>query len=90
MKWVFIYLVIINFIGFIIMGRDKLKAKRHAWRIAEKYFFFVSLMGGSIGTWIGMYFFHHKSKHWYFVWGIPFILVIQMVILIVVLSGRKL
>lgn len=87
MNWIIIYYIIINFIGFIIMGIDKLKAKRHVWRIAEKYFFLVSLIGGSIGTWIGMYFFHHKSRHWYFVWGIPFILVIQILAVLLLLKG---
>ena len=60
------------------MWSDKHRAKKHAWRIPEKSFFIVSLMGGSIGSWAGMYLFHHKTKHWYFVIGMPLILVIQV------------
>ncbi len=72
-----IYLLIINLAGFILMGIDKARAKRHAWRIPEKTLFLTSILGGSIGTWAGMYLFHHKTKHWYFVVGMPLILVIQ-------------
>lgn len=73
------YLIIINLAGFVLMGIDKNKAKRHAWRIPEKTLFLASLLGGSIGTWVGMYVFRHKTKHWYFVVGMPLILVVQIV-----------
>lgn len=75
-----IYLVIMNIIGVAVMGIDKSKAKRHAWRIPEKVLFLVSLLGGSIGTWAGMYIFRHKTKHWYFVVGMPAILILQIVV----------
>lgn len=79
--WILVcYLLIINIIGIAIMGIDKSKAKRHAWRIPEKVLFLVSLLGGSIGTWVGMYLFRHKTKHWYFVIGMPAILIIQIVV----------
>lgn len=71
------YLIMINIIGFFIMGIDKRKAKKHAWRIPEKMLFLTSILGGSIGTWAGMYVFHHKTKHWYFVVGMPAILLFQ-------------
>ena len=74
------YLVLVNVIGFMLMGIDKSKAKRHAWKKKEKTLFLVSLIGGSIGTWAGMYTFHHKTKHWYFVVGMPAILVLQIVL----------
>lgn len=67
-----------NIIGIAVMGIDKAKAKRHAWRIPEKVLFLVSLLGGSIGTWAGMYIFRHKTKHWYFVVGMPAILILQI------------
>lgn len=73
-----VYLVIINIIGVIVMGVDKHKAQTHAWRIPEKSLFLVSILGGSIGTWAGMYLFRHKTKHWYFVIGMPLILMIQI------------
>ncbi len=72
------YLVIMNIIGLAVMGIDKSKAKRHVWRIPEKGLFLVSLLGGSIGTWAGMYLFRHKTKHWYFVVGMPGILIVQI------------
>ena len=77
--YIFIYLVIINAVGLLIMGIDKRKARKNAWRISEKTFFIVSLIGGSIGVWAGMYTFRHKTKHWYFVIGIPLILILQIV-----------
>ena len=77
-----IYLAVINLIGFLIMGADKAKAKKKAWRIPEKAFFIVSLLGGGLGSWIGMYTFRHKTKHWYFVIGIPAIFIIETAVLI--------
>jgi uncharacterized membrane protein YsdA (DUF1294 family) len=67
-----------NLVGVAIMGIDKSKAKKHLWRIPEKTLFLVSILGGSIGTWAGMYLFRHKTKHWYFVLGMPCILVVQI------------
>ena len=78
MKLLLIYLVIMNVIGFIMMAVDKYKAKHHAWRINEKSFFLISLIGGSLGTIMGMYTFHHKTKHRYFVYGLPIILLGQV------------
>lgn len=74
---IFIYLTLINVTGFFMMGADKRRAKKRQWRISERALFLVSLSGGSIGVWIGMYVFRHKTKHRYFVWGIPFIIVMQ-------------
>ena len=67
MKIFLIYLLLMNIAGFAAMGIDKCKAKAHAWRIPEKTLFGLSLLGGSAGTWAGMYAFRHKTKHWYFV-----------------------
>ncbi len=74
------YLLIMNIVGLAVMGVDKAKAKHHRWRIPEKTLFLVSILGGSIGTWAGMYLFRHKTKHWYFVVGMPAILVLQIAI----------
>ncbi len=73
-----IYLAVINIVGFVLMGVDKKKAQLGAWRIPEKVFFIVSIIGGSLGTWAGMYIFRHKTKHWYFVVFIPLILALQI------------
>lgn len=74
------YLILINVIAFIIIFIDKQKAIKHKWRIKESTLFLISILGGSLGTLLGMYTFHHKTKHKKFTLGIPFILVIQVVI----------
>lgn len=77
MKLFAIYLAVMNVIGVAVMWSDKRRARLHRWRIPEKVLFGVSLLGGSAGTWAGMYLFRHKTKHWYFVVGMPIILVCQ-------------
>lgn len=77
MKLFAIYLVVMNVLGVAVMWSDKRRARLHRWRIPEKMLFGVSLLGGSAGTWAGMYLFRHKTKHWYFVIGMPLILVCQ-------------
>ena len=81
-KLLIAYLLIMNIAGIIIMAIDKSKARHHAWRIPEKSLFGVSLLGGSLGTWAGMYIFRHKTKHWYFVIGMPAICVLHLIFLI--------
>lgn len=71
------YFIVMNIAGLLVMYLDKHKARKHKWRIPEKTLFIVSLLGGSIGTWSGMYIFRHKTKHWYFVVGMPLILILQ-------------
>ena len=63
---------------FTVYGADKAKAKRGAWRVPEKTLFLLPLLGGSVGALLGMLVFRHKTKHWYFVWGIPLILLAQI------------
>ena len=60
-----VYLIGINLAGFIIMGVDKKRAIRGAWRISEASLFFTALLGGSLGCILGMQHFRHKTKHWY-------------------------
>ena len=72
------YLLVINVIGAGVTLWDKIAARNGAWRIPEKTLFLLSIIGGSVGTWLGMYAFHHKTKHWYFVVGMPLILVVQI------------
>lgn len=79
--WV-VYLIIINIVGFFIMGIDKWKAKRNSWRIPEKTLFLVTLLGGGIGTNIGMYYFRHKTKKVEFMIGFPTITIAEIVLLI--------
>ena len=75
-----IYLVLLNLIGLGIMGLDKWKATYHRWRIPETHLFLVALMGGSLGTFVGMHVFHHKTRHWYFRYGMPVILAAQLIL----------
>ena len=72
-----IYLILMNLISFGLMGIDKQRARRRDWRIPEKVMFGAALLGGSVGAWAGMYLFHHKTRHWYFVVGMPLILAVQ-------------
>ena len=76
------YLVVINIAGFASMGIDKSKAKRPAWRIPEATLFSIALLGGSIGSILGMQLFRHKTKHWYFVVGMPVIFFAQLALAI--------
>lgn len=78
-KIVMIYLILVNFAGILVMGMDKERAKARAWRISEKTLFGIALLGGSAGTWAGMYIFRHKTKHWYFKFGMPLILFVQII-----------
>lgn len=73
-----IYLIAINIAAFCLMGIDKRRAKRHLWRISEKTLFLPALLGGSLGGILGMHLFRHKTKHWYFKYGLPGILILQI------------
>ena len=72
-----VWLAVINLLTFIVYGADKRRARKGKWRVPEKTLFLLPLLGGSIGALLGMRVFHHKTKHWYFVWGIPAILLAQ-------------
>lgn len=84
-KGLLIYLIVMNLIGLAVMAMDKSKARHHAWRIPEKTLFLVSILGGSVGTWAGMYLFHHKTKHWYFRWGFALLTAAQCAIIYFIL-----
>ncbi len=86
MKAVLLYLGIMNLIGFWSMGSDKRRAQNKKYRLSEKFLFSVALVGGSIGSIVGMQFFRHKTKHWYFVWGMPFVLVLQVTLVVGILN----
>lgn len=82
-----IYFIIINIVGFAIMGIDKRKAIKRTFRIPEATLFIVALIGGSIGSILGMQVFRHKTRHWYFVFGMPAILIVQIALLVFLLTG---
>ncbi|MEG2038198.1 MAG: DUF1294 domain-containing protein [Oscillospiraceae bacterium] len=74
------YLIIINLYGFYICYFDKRAAKKGQYRIPEKRFFTVAVLCGGLGVLCGMYTFRHKTKHWYFVLGIPTILIAELLL----------
>lgn len=73
-----VYFVSVNIAGFVMMGVDKWKAKKQLFRIPEATLFTIAIIGGSAGCIAGMFTFHHKTRHWYFVYGMPAILILQI------------
>ena len=74
------YLVFVNVIAFFVYGIDKLKARKGHWRISEATLLLLAIVGGSIGSWLGMKAWHHKTKHLKFMYGLPVILLLQLAI----------
>lgn len=75
------WLALVNVIAFLMMWSDNRRAKRDgARRISERALFLSAILGGSVGAILGMRLFHHKTRHWYFVWGMPAILLLQLVL----------
>ena len=72
------YLLALNAVTFIVYGIDKYKAKKAKWRIPETTLLLLAVIGGSIGSWMGMKVWHHKTMHKKFKYGIPAILLIQI------------
>ena len=72
-------LAAINAVAFAVYGIDKLKAKRGKWRVSEAVLLLMAMLGGSIGAWLGMKLWHHKTLHWKFKYGIPLILIAQAI-----------
>jgi len=75
---ILLWLVAFNVWNFSLMGYDKRQARRGGRRTPELTFFAVALLGGAVGGIAGMYTFRHKTRHWYFKWGLPAILVLQV------------
>ncbi|MEE0775962.1 MAG: DUF1294 domain-containing protein [Bacillota bacterium] len=82
MKILLIYLIVINFISFALMGIDKQKAKNHSYRIPERTLLIFALVGGSCGALVGMYLFHHKTRHKKFTITVPLFLLLHIAILL--------
>lgn len=79
-----IYWIIINFIGILSMWADKKKAQRRKWRIPEHTLLTIAILGGSVGSFLGMHLFHHKTKHLKFAAGIPVIFILQVALVLFV------
>lgn len=81
-RYLIYYLLVINAATFIIYGIDKYKAKKAKWRISEATLLTMAAVGGSIGAWLGMKAWHHKTLHRKFKYGVPIILLIQIALMI--------
>ena len=81
MKTYIIYFILINVVTFFLFGIDKWKAKKGRWRISEATLLIFAIIGGSIGAWLGMKTWHHKTMHKKFKYGIPLILLVQIALL---------
>ena len=75
------YLLAINVAAFLVYGIDKLKAKHAKWRISEATLLLLAAVGGSIGAWMGMKVWHHKTLHMKFRYGVPIILLLQIALI---------
>ena len=90
MKPVFIaagaVLACLNLVSFLLMGNDKKRAKKNQRRIPEKTLFLSAALFGALGGTLGMYVFRHKTKHWYFKYGVPAILLIHAALIWIVFT----
>lgn len=75
------YIVVINLVSFMMFGIDKYKARRGQWRISEATLLAVAAIGGSIGAWMGMKVWHHKTLHSKFRYGVPIILLVHIALM---------
>lgn len=75
------WVVLMSAAGFVLMGVDKYRARRDMWRIPEKTLLTCALLGGTPGVILGMNRFRHKTKHWYFRYGLPALLIVQLALL---------
>jgi uncharacterized membrane protein YsdA (DUF1294 family) len=75
------YIVGVNILAFLVYGIDKWRAKKGKWRISEATLLLLAVIGGSIGAWLGMKVWHHKTMHKKFKYGIPAILIIQIILI---------
>jgi uncharacterized membrane protein YsdA (DUF1294 family) len=77
-----IYLAAVNVVTFFMYGIDKLKAKHSKWRISEAALLWMAVIGGSIGAWMGIKIWHHKTMHKKFKYGVPAIIILQIAAII--------
>ena len=81
MEAIVYFLVSINILAFIVYGIDKWQARQGKWRISEATLLLFAVIGGSIGAWLGMRVWRHKTMHKKFKYGIPAILMIHIIII---------
>ena len=78
MKWALMWAAALSLADFVLMGVDKRRAKRGGWRVRERTFFLLAALGGAPGAILGMWAFRHKTRHWYFKFGLPAIFAAQL------------
>ena len=86
MKYLLIYIILINLVTFWVYADDKRRAKKHMWRTSESALVLLAIIGGSVGALLAMLLFHHKTRHKQFVIGIPTILISQIALMIFLLA----
>ncbi|WP_281351961.1 DUF1294 domain-containing protein [Pallidibacillus pasinlerensis] len=77
-----VVLVVVNLLGFFMMGIDKRRAVKRSWRISEKWLWTVACFFGAIGATVGMYVFNHKTRHVSFRFGFPFLAMLQLLLVL--------
>ncbi|SFB24551.1 Uncharacterized membrane protein YsdA, DUF1294 family [Lentibacillus halodurans] len=80
MEMIVVYIIGVNAITFMLMAADKRKAKKQAYRIPERTFWGLAILGGAVGVWAGMKTFRHKTKHRSFTFGMPVLIITQAVL----------
>ncbi|MBU3195883.1 DUF1294 domain-containing protein [Clostridium algidicarnis] len=85
-KFILLYFILLNILGFLSMYIDKSRSKKSQWRIRESTLIIIAVFGGSIGSYLGMKKFRHKTKHSKFKYGIPFIIFIQIIIIFLIFN----
>ena len=87
MNIILYYLLAVNIATFFLYGIDKYKARKGRWRISEATLLMMAVIGGSIGAWSGMRLWHHKTMHKKFKYGIPVIIILQVVLAVYLLTN---
>ncbi|MCI8624388.1 MAG: DUF1294 domain-containing protein [Provencibacterium sp.] len=78
MKVLLLFLALINLVSFTVCGWDKYAAIRRRWRVPERRLLLLGFFGGALGLWGAMLLFRHKTRHWYFAYGAPAMLILQI------------
>jgi uncharacterized membrane protein YsdA (DUF1294 family) len=87
MQFLIAYLILVNAAGFLLMLADKRKAQKNQWRIPETTLLLTALLGGSLGTVMGMRLFRHKTRHLHFSLGLPVLLALHIIGLVLLISN---
>lgn len=82
MKYLLLYLLIVNLFSVILTVVDKKRAEKNKWRISENSLMFSAVLGGAVAEYITMKVIHHKTLHKKFMTGLPVIIVFQFILII--------